>query len=80
LSAPTGERACTGRAQAADIDEDMREYVVEMVSGILDDADGATPAVQEELKEAVGPILGARCSLHFQEQQQWSPFVRAVGC
>lgn len=58
LPALKSERACIGRAQAADIDEDMREYVVEMVSGILDDADGATAAVQEELKEAVGPILG----------------------
>jgi hypothetical protein len=78
LSPPNNERACTGRAQAADIDEDMREYVVEMVSGILEDADGATPDVQEELKEAVGPILGTGCWLHFQEQQQWSPCARAV--
>jgi hypothetical protein len=50
---------CIGWVQAADIDEDMRDYVVDMVSGILDDADAATVAVQEELKEAVGPILGA---------------------
>ena len=45
-------------AQTAGIDEDMREYVVGMVTGILEDAEGATPALQEELKEAVGPVLG----------------------
>eukprot|EP00959_Pyramimonas_sp_CCMP1952_P264686 5534365-Pyramimonas_sp.AAC.1 len=59
--AESGTNSLLGWLQASALDDDMRAYVVELATSMLEDAvgHGSKPAdVKDELKEAIAPMLG----------------------